>query len=70
MHTEPASAKPSTALQTCTACGHRYLPMSNRGVGFCDRCLAREFEAELALEIRRATEQMPPRRPMGHGPRV
>lgn len=70
MHPEPASSKTSNALQTCTECGHRYLPMSNRAIGVCDRCLAREFEAELALEIRRATAQMPPRRPMAHGPRV
>lgn len=70
MHTEPASAKPSNALHTCTTCGHRYLPMSNRASSVCDRCLAREFEEELALEIERATAQMPPRRPVAYGPRV
>lgn len=70
MHHDSASTKTTNALQTCSACGHRYLPMSNRAVGVCDRCLAREFEAELAVEIRRATAQMPPRGPLAHGSRA
>ena len=70
MHPQTASTKPTNALQICTACGHRYLPMSTLASSVCDRCQVREFEEELALEIRRATAQMPPRLPMADGPRA
>ena len=66
---DTAHSKPPNAIQSCTECGHRYLPMSNRAGSVCDRCLAREFEEDLAHEILRATSLMPPRhRPAADSP--
>jgi len=74
-HTMPDPSQPSAPqerirvhlVETCSACGQRYLPTAhNRGLR-CGDCLARQFEAELALELMRATAAMPPRRPSSGG---
>ncbi|HEY0820464.1 MAG TPA: hypothetical protein VGD46_16880 [Rhizobacter sp.] len=49
-------------VETCTACGRRYFPTTPNWGTRCGACLATEFEKELAREILRATERMPPRR--------